>query len=127
MICICRTFTFEAAHHLPNYKGKCSRPHGHGFKLEVEVSGRINEKDVSEKGMIMDFGILKKMVNDYIIDQVDHTYLNDKMKNPTAENTVMEIKGILSEHIASTDFHINLERIRLYETENSYAEWRRDL
>jgi 6-pyruvoyl-tetrahydropterin synthase len=49
MLCICRTFTFEAAHHLPNYKGKCSRPHGHGFKLEVEVSGRINEKDVSEK------------------------------------------------------------------------------
>ena len=37
-----KTYSFEAAHHLPNHNGKCKNPHGHSYRLEVEVEGGLN-------------------------------------------------------------------------------------
>jgi 6-pyruvoyltetrahydropterin/6-carboxytetrahydropterin synthase len=80
-----RTFTFEAAHRLPNVpKGhKCARLHGHSFRIDVVCEGEINP----ETGWLIDFADIKRAVNP-LIEQVDHHYLNEikGLENPTAEN-----------------------------------------
>jgi 6-pyruvoyltetrahydropterin/6-carboxytetrahydropterin synthase len=115
MISITKIVEFEAAHHLPGHKGRCHNLHGHSYKLEVEVGGIINAD-----GMIMDFGILKIVMENLVDDYFDHKNLNDTFINPTAEYMVEWIAFQLRKHIDES----NLLRVRLWETSSSYAEWR---
>ena len=112
---VCKKVSFDAAHYLPNYPGKCKNLHGHTWILEVEVCGPV---DV-ESGMVIDFAKLKKDVNDSIIDILDHTLLNDTIGNPTCELLLEWIWDVLS------NIYV-LSRLRLWETPDSYAELRRD-
>uniref|UniRef100_A0A6H1ZVJ2 Putative 6-Pyruvoyl tetrahydrobiopterin synthase n=1 Tax=viral metagenome TaxID=1070528 RepID=A0A6H1ZVJ2_9ZZZZ len=122
MISITKEFRFEAAHHLPNYEGKCRFVHGHSYLLAVEVSGEIDESsETALNGMVMDFGELKKVVNKKIIDKLDHTDLNNIFKSPTAEVMTYWIVRQLRE---SLPFGVRLNRVRLWETDTSYAEWK---
>lgn len=108
---VCKIFTFDAAHFLPNHPGKCRNLHGHTYKLEVELEGPINP----ETGMVMDFGDLKQEVGG-VLDKLDHHYLNDIWENPTAEQMSIGIKNELLE------MGLPVNRIRLWETATSYAE-----
>lgn len=78
-----REFYFDAAHSLPRYRGKCERFHGHSYKLEVIVEGEI-QKD----GMVLDFNELSKIVNEKILNFLDHRNLNEIFKQPTAERII---------------------------------------
>lgn len=120
MLTITKKFEFEYAHLLPRYDGPCSRLHGHRAQLEVEISGPpINVPTAHD--MIVDFSDLKELVNKFVVNEMDHNYINDFIRYPTAENMVRWIVSKLQ-----PIFGPNLERIRLYETSNSYAEWRKD-
>ena len=116
---VTKRFTFEACHHLPEYKGACHNLHGHSYVLEVTVSGDIIE-DGDKKGMILDFKDLKSEVKSLIIDRVDHCNLNDIFPNPTAEIMANTFFSILENSFDSKG--ITLDRIRLWETRDSYAE-----
>ena len=87
---IFKEFTFEAAHRLPNLpqEHKCSRLHGHSFRVELHVSGPIDETH----GWIVDFGDLKKAFRPYY-ERLDHHYLNEVegLANPTSENIAIWI------------------------------------
>ena len=76
-----RAFDFEAAHRLPLHPGKCSRLHGHSYRLIVGVGGRVD----AATGMLIDFSELKRVVKTRVIDRLDHACANDLMDNPTAE------------------------------------------
>ncbi len=82
---IFRVFTVEAAHRLPNVPAghKCSRLHGHSFRIEVHVAGPVDP----EKGWVMDFADLKQAFAP-TFEQLDHHYLNEieGLENPTSEN-----------------------------------------
>lgn len=82
---IFKSFTFEAAHFLPNVPEghKCRRLHGHSFRVEIHVSDDLHET----YGWVMDFGELKRYVGP-VIDELDHRLLNDipGLENPTSEN-----------------------------------------
>ena len=119
MLSVTKLFEFEAAHYLPDHLGLCKNLHGHSYKLEVEVSGLMNES-----GMIMDFSDLKKIINDSIIEKYDHILLNNYFYLPTAETMVSYFVGIVTVFLQSTT--VTLERIRLWETSSGYCEWRRD-
>lgn len=121
MISICRRFEFHAAHHLPAHEGKCKNVHGHSYLLEIEITGRINEGGMNP-GMIMDFGMVKDIVEKKILSRVDHQDLNTIWENPTAEVMV----GDFVEWLKGEFWFMPkaLRRIRLNETSNSYAEWR---
>jgi 6-pyruvoyltetrahydropterin/6-carboxytetrahydropterin synthase len=125
MISVCRRFEFHAAHHLPNYDGPCGNVHGHSYILEVEVmrgNPPLGIADpVNEKGMVIDFSVLKKIVDENIGCLMDHKDLNMIWENPTAENMVESIATILRPRLP--EFTV-LTRVRLYETSNSFAEWR---
>jgi 6-pyruvoyltetrahydropterin/6-carboxytetrahydropterin synthase len=82
---IFRIFTIEAAHRLPNVPAghKCSRLHGHSFRIELHLSGDVD----AQTGWVMDFADVKAVFQP-IYDRLDHHYLNEiaGLENPTSEN-----------------------------------------
>ena len=118
-VSVTKCFGFEASHYLPDYEGACSRLHGHSYKLQVTVSGSVDETT----GMVVDFNILKSVVKDAVVDRYDHRYLNDFFDNPTAENMVQHIFKKLG--IEFSKMGLTLESVKLWETESSFAECRR--
>jgi len=117
-----KIFSFSAAHKLPHHKGLCKNLHGHEYKLEVRVAGLINKQESSpSRGMIIDFGDLKSIVEEEILMYHDHSYLNDMYTNPTAEIMVQEIAQSIAEKLPSGR---KLTMVKLWETENCYAIWR---
>lgn len=82
-----KTFPFEAAHVLPDHKGKCSRLHGHSWKLVVGVSGTKLIAIGSETNMLIDYGIMKEIVQPLVDMYLDHWHLNHSlnMHSPTSE------------------------------------------
>jgi len=124
MVTITRIFEFEAAHSLSAHKEKCQRLHGHSYQLQVTVTGPMKRGPRSDRGMIMDFSDLKKLVQREIISKVDHVYLNESLVlYPTAENLVGWIASVLSKALESYSSDLILVKVRLYETSDSYAEW----
>lgn len=136
-----KEFRFEMAHALWNYDGLCKHIHGHSYILQVTVIGQPNENENDPKcGMVMDFGDLKKIVKEEIVEKLDHAIvLNQKARNqllfdipqmfdkihfvpyqPTCENLLLDfaqkIQARLPENIA-------LHKLKLNETANSFAEW----
>ncbi len=128
---------FEAAHRLVDYKGKCERPHGHSFIVDIEI-----ESDVLDKaGMIVDFNKLK-----LYIDEFDHKLLlkecEENLKyfghlpndwvywmdiNPTCENLSQFIKDGMTLVLGKgKDWNKYKIKVRVYETykpiKTSYAE-----
>ncbi len=118
---VCKIFSFEAAHYLPGYKGKCSNLHGHHWTLEVKVAGFVSPKT----GMVIDFVNLKNLVNEKVISRLDHTCLNEVLEgqvdNPTCEN-LLDWIWVRLYPIGSLSREVELVRLRLWETPNSYAE-----
>ena len=82
---VSKEFTFDAAHHLFNYEGKCKSLHGHTYHLQIAVSGYLDER-----GMTYDFGDLKNIYKNHLEPYLDHRYLNESLPymNTTAENMV---------------------------------------
>ena len=121
MFSACKTFEFEAGHYLPGYDGACKNKHGHSYVLQVEVGGPI----LNDQGMVVDFKILKDVVQKLIVDKYDHAWLNDSFSIPTAENMVRKIVDVLNAKKKIWPLGVFLQRVRLYETRTSYIEWRR--
>lgn len=120
MLTISKTITFAAAHSLPRYDGPCFRLHGHEWKLEVTV--RRPRGDIDEpSGMVMDFKLLKELLQKEVVDRFDHYLVNDQIENPTAENMIHVIRGLLQTLVESNG-HI-LHGLRLWETPDSCCEW----
>lgn len=142
MIRITKIFSFETAHVLYNYDGKCKNMHGHSYKLFVTVKGNpINDLDDHKNGMVVDFGDIKKIVKNEIVDVWDHAVLvngdsphkslGENLKKeghrvifcnyqPTCENMLYDIAAKIKSKLPN---HIQLAYLKLHETENSYGEW----
>jgi len=135
MVYITRKFHFSASHRMykpelsdeENFKlyGKCSNPngHGHNYILEVTVAGEPDP----QIGYVMDLKKLKEIVEDIIIEKVDHKNLNvdvDFMMGlvPTTENIVIEFWNQLENKINNN--HRKLYSLKLFETENNIVEYR---
>ena len=120
-VSITKIFRFEAAHHLPEHQGKCAHIHGHSYKLEVTLQGPIKDSaGESDYGMVMDFAHLSQIVKDAIIEQLDHQDLNAVTGvYTTAEILVYWIWNELLSHGLTRGL---LQRVRLWETEISFAE-----
>ncbi|MAO08270.1 MAG: 6-carboxytetrahydropterin synthase QueD [Alteromonas sp.] len=139
---ITKMFSFETGHALYGYDGKCRNVHGHSYKLSVTVIGSpIADSNHVKFGMVIDFGDLKKIVKEEIVDVFDHATVFNKNTphvelakelesrghnvllvdyQPTSEMMVIDfaekIKARLPQNIA-------LHSLKLQETESSYAQW----
>ena len=107
---------FDAAHKLVGYKGKCSRLHGHTWKVEVFVVG----KELDTTGLLVDFELLKEKLRE-ITDKLDHSFLNDSKEvgNPTSEN----ISRYIFQNLRDSPKNVRLEKVRVWESTNSWCEY----
>lgn len=103
--------------------GKCARPngHGHNYHLEITVKGEVD----SRTGMIVDLGALQKVVEDYVIEPFDHTFLNKDIPYfaevvPTAENIAIHICNLLQQPIR--ELGTQLHKVKLIESPNNSCE-----
>ncbi|RKZ00014.1 MAG: 6-carboxytetrahydropterin synthase QueD [Candidatus Hydrothermota bacterium] len=113
-ILVSKEFKFDAAHNLTRYKGKCERLHGHTYRLRVTVEGTLNDED-----MVIDFGELKQIVQEKIINLLDHSYLNDMFDNPTTERVALWIWNQLQDALNGPNY--KLKEVILWETETSFV------
>ena len=107
---LCREFYFDAAHYIPDYKGKCEQLHGHTYKLEVVIKG-----DVQDDGMVVDFVKMKEIVETSVIEKLDHHALNEIFDNPTAEHILEWISTQLKDKLP-------LSSLRLWEGQGKWVE-----
>jgi 6-pyruvoyltetrahydropterin/6-carboxytetrahydropterin synthase len=139
---ITKQFNFETGHALYGYDGKCKNVHGHSYKLSVTVIGTpIADTDNVKYGMVIDFGDLKKIVKEEIVDVFDHATVFNKntphlelakeLKDrghdvilvdyqPTSEMMVIDFAQKINNRLPD---NIKLFSIKLQETDTSYAEW----
>lgn len=108
---ICKSFVFDACHFLPYHDRKCKFLHGHTYHMEICIQNRV----LQETGMVIDFGDLKKAVNEEIIEQFDHGFLNQYVEYPTCEMMIAWMWAKLSKRIKG------LKHIKVYETDGSYC------
>lgn len=111
---VSKSFTFDAAHQLTDYHGECENLHGHTFRLVVTI-----DHPVQKDGMAYDFVHLKKAVREVVVSRLDHTFLNDLMKNPSAENLAVWIWRELEKVLP-----VKLDEIQLHETPTSWVTYR---
>lgn len=107
-----KEFTFDAAHRLERYRGKCEALHGHTYRLAVTLEGYRDNDD-----MVFDFTELKKLVTAKVLDRLDHAYLNDVMDQPTAENIALWIWDELDNQIDRQN--CKLHSVQVWETATS--------
>ena len=139
---ITKQFNFETGHALYGYDGKCRNVHGHSYKLSVTVIGTpITDTANVKLGMVIDFGDLKKIVQEDIVDDFDHATVFNKNTphvelaqelstrghnvilvdyQPTSENMVIDFAEKIKKRLPE---HIQLHSLKLQETETSFAEW----
>lgn len=135
---------FDAGHRIPCHKSQCRNLHGHRYAIEITLSGDIiQQENASENGMVMDFSDVKAIARRAVVDVWDHAFLvyqGDKPVRdflaglpdhktvimnsvPTAENMAAEAFRILQAEYQDTyGNHLRLERVRLYETPNNWAD-----
>lgn len=126
MMEVTRIFTFDAAHRLEDYVGKCNFLHGHTYKLELTVRGTPDHR-----GIVCDFGDLKEIFKSHYEPLLDHKYLNESlpMVNTTAENLLIWFFDRWEEVVRPAHPELQPVRARLWETPNAfasleYADWR---
>ncbi|WP_233899932.1 6-pyruvoyl trahydropterin synthase family protein [Tenacibaculum piscium] len=139
---ITKQFTFETGHALYGYDGKCKNVHGHSYKLFVTVTGQpISDSSNVKFGMVIDFGDLKKIVKEEIVDIFDHaTVFNQNTPHielakelkdrghhvilvdyqPTSEMMAIDFAKKIKDRLPE---NIKLHGIKLQETDTSFAEW----
>ncbi|NJR72460.1 MAG: 6-carboxytetrahydropterin synthase QueD [Gammaproteobacteria bacterium] len=143
-ITITRRLEFDAGHRLPNHKSQCRNIHGHRYAIEITLTADIiKDEGATDDGMVMDFGDIKAIANEKLVNLWDHAFLvwrgDTVMRDflamipdhktvvldevPTAENLVKAAFMILQHAYHDSFGHeLTLARVRLYETPNCWAD-----
>ena len=144
MFYLTKIFHFEAAHALNGYDGICRNIHGHSYEMRVTVKGMpLNEPGNPKNGMVIDFHDLKNIVNQEVIEKLDHSFIigNNMPKDfveitkqnfdkvvelpyqPTTENMLADFAQRIKRRMPQ---HVDLYSITLQETRDNIAEWREE-
>ena len=141
---ITRRLEFDAGHRIPSHNSQCKHLHGHRYAIEITLSGDIiTAEGQSEQGMVMDFSDVKRIAREKLVDAWDHAFLVCRGDRavcdflvslpehktvildavPTAENLAQIAFDILDPAYRDTyGNNLRLERVRLYETPNNWAD-----
>ena len=144
---ITRRLEFDAGHRIPSHDSQCKHMHGHRYAIEVTLSGDIIVTEgLSEQGMVMDYAEVKRIAKEHVVDAWDHAFLvyrGDRVVldflnsiaghktvvlevPPTAENLARVAFNLLDAAYRDTyGNHLSLQRVRIYETPNNWADWTR--
>lgn len=141
---ITRRLEFDAGHRIPDHKSQCRHLHGHRYALEITLSGEIIDREGdAANGMVMDFSDVKALAMQYLVELWDHAFLAYSADAPVIAflATLPDHKTVVLDHVPTVENlalsafrildpvyrdtygnHLQLERIRLYETPNCWAD-----
>ena len=144
MLTITRKMEFDAGHRIPDHSSQCRNLHGHRYTLLITLTGEVVQQDgESDNGMIMDFGDIKALANEHLVNLWDHSFIvyekDYLIKNfldqlpghktvvinrvPTVENLAKIAFDILKEVYQDRyGRSLALTKVTLYETPNCWAE-----
>ena len=138
-----RRLEWDAAHRIPRHEGRCAAVHGHRYVAEITCAAPA----LDDRGRVVDFGVIKKRVGQWIDEKWDHTALfmtgdpdpateavavsNAEhgrpvywmASPPTAENIAAELGHIAASLLA--DAGVEVVEVRVWETPNCSARWSR--
>ncbi|WP_025690904.1 6-carboxytetrahydropterin synthase QueD [Paenibacillus zanthoxyli] len=134
-VTVCKIFSFDAAHQLVGHKGKCANVHGHTYKLEVVLKGKpVAEKGRSDEGFVADFGDIKALVKEHVVDKLDHAFLAkgdepvlESLKASGSKTEVLSFRTT-AENLASYIVYtlkrsgLPVYSVKLWETPTAWAE-----
>ena len=143
-ISITRRLEFDSGHRIPNHAGQCRHLHGHRYAIEVTLTGEVaDHPGKADDGMVLDFGDIKRLTNQYVVEPWDHAFLVAKEDEglvaflatlpnhktvvmehvPTIENLASAAFALLEPVFAKAfDGRLQLSSLRLYETPNCWAD-----
>lgn len=123
IVTLCKSFKFDAAHHLDFLPDghKCRRMHGHTYQVYVSLRGEAPD------GFMIDYADVAAIVQP-VVDLVDHRELNqvDGLEIPTTETLVWWFIHRLSKPFKANDLLHQLG-VRVYESDTTYCEAHLDL
>jgi 6-pyruvoyltetrahydropterin/6-carboxytetrahydropterin synthase len=139
MLQVTKIFRFEMAHAIYGYPGKCRNIHGHSYELHVTVGLPVAAEEIlPAPGFIIDFKELKRLVQSLVVEELDHRLVLSEMYlnahehiaitenvtvwayEPSAENILLFTRSRLQDNLPPG---VDLLRLKLFETADSYAEW----
>ena len=143
-ISITRRLEFDSGHRIPNHDGQCRHLHGHRYAIEVTLTGEVaDHPGKPDDGMVLDFGDIKRLTNQYVVDLWDHAFLVAKEDEGvvTFLESLPNHKTVIMEHVPTVENLANaafailqpvfnkafggrleLSSLRLYETPNCWAD-----
>ena len=115
--------TFAAGHFLRNYKGKCENPHGHNYKVQVTLQGKVLDK----AGLLLDFKDLKHVMK-AVVERLDHQMINEIKPfdeiNPSAENLAKYFYEETNTKLKSvTEGRVSVKMVTMFETDTTNATY----
>lgn len=141
---ITRRLEFDAGHRIPDHKSQCRHLHGHRYAIEITLAGEVIQADGNpENGMVMDFGRVKELAKQHLVDAWDHAFLAYRGDTavvellaalpdhktvlldavPTAENLARIAFATLDQVYQATFGNaLRLVNIRIFETPNCWAD-----
>lgn len=147
MIKVTKEFSWDMAHMLADHKGLCRNLHGHTYRMQVTIARKdehLIKSNKSSEGMVLDFKDIKKIVNQEIIDPLDHGFMYWIHSPDKTEHEVAELLEKTGKKVAAVEFRPTAEEmsidffnrledrfsglgvtvlsIKVWETPSSYAE-----
>ena len=143
-ISITRRLEFDSGHRIPNHHGQCRHLHGHRYAIEVTLTGEVADNPGKpDDGMVLDFGDIKLLTKQYVVDLWDHAFLVAKEDKSVVNflATLPNHKTVIMDHVPSVENLANaafsilqpvfskafagrleLSALRIYETPNCCAD-----
>lgn len=130
--------SFDSAHFLADYRGKCGNIHGHRWRVLLEIESETLQEDAQERGMCVDFSVLKEELKE-IVDRLDHNFLIEKGTLQEKTMAVLSEEGFsvvelpfrpTAENFARYFYELLEEKghpvsmVKVYETPNNCAAYR---
>jgi 6-pyruvoyltetrahydropterin/6-carboxytetrahydropterin synthase len=112
---------FAAAHFLTHYHGKCERLHGHNYKVFVTAAGST----LDEGGMLLDFVVMKAALK-IVLEEVDHTSLNDHPAWSDGCPSAERIALFIYEKMHAALPLANISLVEVFETDRNRATYSPD-
>lgn len=144
---VTKEITFDCAHMLSGHRGKCANLHGHTYKVQVAIVGVPKHDKGSDCGMVLDFGDLKEVLQDHIVNVYDHAVIfsaepfrneaeeelldwarRNKMRyhimngRTTSETMAYEMQLEISNALRYVSIPFDHVSVRVWETPTSFAE-----
>jgi 6-pyruvoyltetrahydropterin/6-carboxytetrahydropterin synthase len=143
VLTITRKLEFDAGHRIPDHRSQCRNLHGHRYVLEITLQGDlVDTEGAPDRGMVMDFADVKSLANEHLVDKWDHAFLvyeGDTQVRGFLETmaghktvvldripTAVAFNILASVYDAHYGVNMRLQKLRLYETPNCWADVVRD-